>query len=256
MCFCTPVSIFMEERLQKILAQVGVGSRRECEKLIVQGCVIVNGKPVTELGTKVDPRMAAIKVNGKRIDFPVTQKTCQYLVLFKPKGYLTTMKPDEEDRPTILELLPARVKRRVYPVGRLDFNSEGLVLLTDDGDLAYRMTHPKFKFPKTYEAKVHGIPSVQVLRRLADGIVLEDGKTQPATVKVLKVTGQNAWLRFTITEGKKRQIRRMCEAVGLLVSKLKRTAIGPITIKGLERGHVRFLAPEEIRKLKKAVNRE
>jgi len=246
----------MEERLQKILAYAGVGSRRECEQLIAQGCVTVNGKLMTELGSKVDPHAAAIKVNGKRLQLPGTNKAYQYLALYKPRGYLTALKPDEEGRPTIVDLLPSRIRTRVYPVGRLDFNSEGLVLLTNDGELAYRLTHPKFKLPKMYEVKVHGIPSVQVLQRLSQGILLEEGKTQPASVKILRVTGRNAWLGFTIYEGKKRQIRRMCELVHLPVSKLKRIAIGPITIRGLERGHCRLLSPEEVQKLKKAVRLE
>ncbi len=199
----------MEERLQKILAYAGVGSRRECEKLITQGGVMVNGRTVTEPGTKIDPGVSAIKVNGKRIKVTVTNKTYQYLILYKPRGYLTTMKPDKEGRPTLLDLLLGRIKTRVYPVGRLDFNSEGLVLLTNDGGLAYRLTHPKFKLPKTYEVKVHGIPSEQVLNRLSRGIVLEDGRTHPASVRISRVTRKNAWLLFTIYEGKKRQIRRM-----------------------------------------------
>jgi 23S rRNA pseudouridine2605 synthase len=243
------------ERLQKILARAGVGSRRACEKLIVQGRVTVNGKNVTELGMMVDPETSAIKVNGKRLNIAVTNKMYQYLVLYKPRGYLTTMKPDEEGRLTLLNLLD-RIKIRIYPVGRLDFNSEGLVLLTNDGELAYRLTHPKFKVPRTYEVKVHGIPSERVLKRLSYGITLEDGKTLPASVKMLRVTGNNAWLLFTIYEGKKRQIRRMCEHVYLPVSKLKRIAIGPITLKGLQRRGFRFLLPEEVQKLKRAVKLE
>jgi 23S rRNA pseudouridine2605 synthase/16S rRNA pseudouridine516 synthase len=243
----------MEERLQKILAHAGVGSRRECEKLIVQGCVTVNGSSVTEFGLKIDPATSAIKVNGKRIKVAVTNKAYHYLMLHKPRGYLTTMKPDKQGRFTLLDLLPARIKTRVYPVGRLDFNSEGLILLTNDGELTYRLTHPKFKLPKTYEVKVHDIPSEQVLKRLSQGIKLEDGKTWPASVKILRITGKNAWLLFTIHEGRKRQIRRMCEKVHLPVSKLRRIKIGPITLNELKKGHFRFLLPEEVQQLKKAV---
>jgi 23S rRNA pseudouridine2605 synthase len=241
------------ERLQKILAQAGVASRRACEKLIAEGAIIVNGQPVTEPGMMVDPETAAIKVHGKRIKVAPDSQVYHYLALYKPKGYLTTMQPDEEGRPTILNLFE-RMKTRVYPVGRLDFNSEGLVLLTNDGELAHRLTHPKFKVPRTYEVKVHGVPSERVLNRLARGVMLEDGKTRPALVKILRVTGNNTWLLFTIYEGKKRQVRRMCEQVRLPVSKLKRIAIGPITLKGLERGNFRVLSPEEIQKLKKAVS--
>lgn len=246
----------MKERLQKILAHAGVGSRRACEKLIAQGEITVNGKKVIEPGMKVDPETSTIKVNGKLLNVAVTNKTYQYLVLYKPRGYLTAVKPDKEGRPTLLDLLPSRVKARMYPVGRLDFNSEGLLLLTNDGELAYRLTHPRFKVPKTYEVKVHGIPSKQILNRLSRGIVLEEGKTRPASVKILRVTGNNTWLLFTIYEGKKRQIRRMCEKVRLPVSKLRRSKFGPITLKGLERGHFRVLLPEEIQKLRQAVKLE
>ena len=194
------------ERLQKILAHAGVGSRRECEKLIVQGCVTVNGEYVTEVGIKLNPEECAIKVNGKLIRTTSTEIALQYLILYKPKGYLTTMKPDPEGRPTLLDLFNRRIKTRVYPVGRLDFNSEGLVLLTNDGELAYRLTHPKFKVPKTYEVKVHGIPSGKVLDILSKGVTLEDGRTQPAKVRVLRKTAKNAWLLVTIYEGKNTNI--------------------------------------------------
>lgn len=245
----------MKERLHKILAQAGVASRRECERLISRGSVVVNGQIVTELGFKVDPERDAIKVNRKRLSVKqLSQQASQYLILYKPKGVLTTMKPDPKGRATLLELLPGRLKTRVYPVGRLDFNSEGLVLLTNDGELAFRLTHPKFKLPKTYEVKVHGIPSEQILQRLSKGIILDEGKkTLPAGVRLLRKTRTNAWLLFTLHEGRKRQIRRMCESVRLPVSKLKRIAIGPITLKGITRGQHRFLLPEEIKKLKEAV---
>jgi len=245
----------MQERLQKILARAGVGSRRECERLIAQGSVVVNGKTVTHLGTKVDPQNAAIKVDGKMVtvDAGQTPKNAQYLVLYKPRGVLTTMKPDSENRQTLLDLLPSKLKTRVFPVGRLDFNSEGLVFLTNDGELAYRLTHPKFKLPKTYEVKVHGIPSPRMLKILSQGVNLEDGRTMPASVRILRQTRSNAWLSFTLREGKKRQIRRMCDKVRLPVSKLKRVSIGPITLQGLERGQFRYLQPNEVKKLKAAV---
>lgn len=245
----------MEERLQKILAHAGVGSRRECEQLIIQGDIIVNGERVTELGIKLDPEQCAIKVHGKLISTVVSDnKTPQYLVLHKPRGYLTMMKPDSENRRTLLDLLNRKVlKHRVYPVGRLDFNSEGLLLLTNDGELAYRLTHPKFKVAKTYEVKVHGIPSKRILDILSHGTNLEDGRTKPARVKILRVTGRNAWLLMTIFEGKKRQIRRMCEKVRYPVSKLRRVKIGPLRLYGLARGQFRFLSDREIQQLKEAV---
>lgn len=245
----------MKERLQKVLARAGIGSRRECEKLIAGGEVTVNGQVVTELGIKVEPGEAAIKVKGRLINItPAGTQPHQYLILHKPVGVLTMVKPDQEGRPTLLDFLPRRLKTRLYPVGRLDFKSEGLVLLTNDGELAYRLTHPKFKLPKTYEVKVHGMPSPQALRMLSQGVLLEDGKTRPASVRMFKTTGKNAWLRFTIYEGRKHQIRRMCEKVRLRVSKLKRVAIGSINLKGLQRGQTRFLLPGEVKKLKQAVN--
>ncbi len=240
------------ERLQKLLAHAGVGSRRECERLIEQGSVTVNGIPVTELGVKVDPEQAAIKVHGKLLDLISVP---HYLLLYKPQGYLTTMKPDPAGRLTVLDLLNTgrRIKARVYPVGRLDYNSEGVVLLTNDGELAYRLTHPKYKVPKTYQVKVHGIPTPKILNILAQGVNLKDGRTQPAKVKILRTTGRNAWLLITIHEGKKRQIRRMCEKVRLHISKLKRTMIGPLTLAELKAGQFRYLSAEEIQKIKHAV---
>ncbi len=245
---------FMEERLQKILAQAGVGSRRECEQLIAQGCVSVDGESVTELGIKVDPKKFSIKVNGKLLNSQSQEYAHQYVILHKPRGFLTTMKPDTEGRQTLLDLLNTKVqKHRIYPVGRLDFNSEGLILLTNDGELAYRLTHPKYKVPKTYEVKVHGIPPQRILTMLANGIYLDDGKTQPLKVKILRVTGRNAWLRWSMLEGKKRQIRRMCEKVHFPVTKLRRIKIGPLYLRGLSLGQSRFLSDPEILKLKQAV---
>ena len=244
----------MEERLQKILAHAGVGSRRECEQLITQGSVVVNGERVTELGIKLDPEQCSIKVDGKLISTAVQDKTPQYLILHKPRGYLTTMKPDPNDRPTLLDLLNRKVlKHRVYPVGRLDFNSEGLILLTNDGELAYRLTHPKFKVLKTYDVKVHGVPPKRILDILAKGVNLEDGRTRPAQVKLLRTTGRNAWVSIAISEGKKRQIRRMCEKVRFPVSKIRRVRIGYLKLHGLALGQFRFLDEREIQQLKEAV---
>jgi pseudouridine synthase len=244
----------MEERLQKVLAHAGVGSRRECERLIEQGNVTVNGKLVTDLGTKVDPEESSIKVHGKLLHDGATNTLLQYLILYKPKGVLTAMKNDPEGRPTLLALLNKhRIKVRVYPVGRLDYNSEGLVLLTNDGELAYRLTHPKYKVPKTYQVKVHGTPTPKIIRILSQGVNLEDGRTKPAQVKFIRSTGKNTWLAITIHEGKKRQIRRMCEKVRLPISKLKRTMIGPISLSGLKTGQFRYLSMEEVQKLKHAV---
>lgn len=246
----------MEERIHKILAHAGIASRRACEQLILDGCVTVNGTLVTDVSAKADPYMSAIKVNGKLLSMNLEQpESHQYFLLYKPCGVLTTMTPDEEkSRPTILNLLNTKMRTyHVYPVGRLDFNSEGLLLLTNDGDLAYRLTHPKFKVPKTYEVKVHGIPPKKILDILANGVNLEDGRTAPARVKILKMTGKNAWLLMTISEGKKRQIRRMCEKVRYPVSKLRRVKIGPLNMMGLTPGKIRSLTEREVVLLKQAV---
>ncbi len=244
----------MEERLQKILAHAGVGSRRACEQLIAQGHVVVNGERVTQAGIKLDPEQCMIKVYGTLIATASPERAGQYLILHKPRGYLTTMKPDPDNRLTLLDLLSRKVlKHRVYPVGRLDFNSEGLILLTNDGELAYRMTHPRFKVAKTYEVKVHGIPPQRILDILAHGVNLEDGRTRPAHVKFLRTTGRNAWISISIFEGKKRQIRRMCEKVRFPVSKLRRVKIGNLTLQGLPRGQFRVLHGHEIQQLKEDV---
>ena len=246
----------MEERIHKILAHAGIASRRACEQLILDGCVTLNGTLVTDVSAKADPYTSAIKVNGKLLSMNLEQpESHQYFLLYKPRGVLTTMTPDEEkSRPTILNLLNTKMRTyHVYPVGRLDFNSEGLLLLTNDGDLAYRLTHPKFKVPKTYEVKVHGIPPKKILDILANGVNLEDGRTAPARVKILKITGKNAWLLMTISEGKKRQIRRMCEKVRYPVSKLRRVKIGTLNMMGLTPGKIRSLTEREVVLLKQAV---
>ncbi len=242
------------ERLQKILAHAGIGSRRECERLIEQGAVTINGQQVTEVGIKIDPADSAIKVHGKLLQISPAHPFHQYGMLYKPAGVLSTIKPDNKGRQTLVDLLPQKkLKGRVYPVGRLDYNSEGLVLLTDDGELAYRLTHPKYKVAKTYHVKVHGIPSPKILNILSQGVNLEDGRTAPASVKILRVTGKNAWLVFSIQEGKKRQIRRMCKKVRFHVTKLKRMKIGPLALKDVKPGEFRVLADEEIHRLKQAV---
>lgn len=244
----------MEERLHKILAHAGVGSLRECEKLILQGEVTVNGQTIAEVGVKVDPETSAIKVRGKRLHLTDSPQKYHYFLLHKPAGYLTTMKPDPEGRPTLLDLLwKIKGAARLYPVGRLDFNSEGLILLTNDGELAYRLTHPKFKVPKIYQVKVHGIPTQHQLDVLSHGVMLDDGKTQPAAVKIIRVTGKNAWVLVTISEGRKRQIRRMCEKIRLPITKLRRISIGPLKLQDLERGQYRTMLPHELAALKKAI---
>lgn len=238
------------ERLQKVLAAGGFGSRRKCEQLILDGKVSVNGTVVTALGTKVDPDTDTIEVDGRVLSFE--RKT--YLLFHKPKGVITSLH-DPAGRQTVKDYLKG-VKERVYPVGRLDYDSEGLLLLTNDGDLANRLMHPKFAVPKTYLATVRGVPDGGKLERLSAGIRLDDGMTLPAQVEYEDVAPdmKRAVIRMTITEGRNRQVRRMFEAIGHPVERLKRIRFGPLELAGLQRGKTRRLDKGEIEALKLAVN--
>jgi 23S rRNA pseudouridine2605 synthase len=209
--------------------------------------VQVNGRTVTELGAKADPNHDRIRVDGRPLR-PLEEHV--YLLLNKPPGVVTTLS-DPQGRPTIRDLLP-RLKQRVFPVGRLDFRSAGLLLLTNDGDLALRLTHPRYGVRKTYRVKVRGAPAEDALRRLRQGVELPDGRTQPAQVRVLETSERKTWLEIVIAEGKQRQVRRMCEHVGLPVEKLIRTQLGPLRLGKLPPGYVRPLTPEEIAKLHRA----
>ncbi len=237
-------------RLQKIIANAGIASRREAERLIVDGQVTVNGKRVVDLGTKVDPEDSHIKVKGKLIR-PETRKV--YLMLNKPDGFVTTMK-DPEGRPTVIDLIH-RIQERVTPVGRLDFHTEGLLLLTNDGDLAQAITHPVHHLPKVYRVKVKGKPSQEKLQRLRRGIRLEEGMTAPIEIKKIKGLPANSILEITLHEGKNRQIRRMFEAIGHSVLKLTRTRIGPIPLGSLALGKFRKLEAWEVEKLRTATRK-
>ncbi len=238
-------------RLQKIIAQAGIASRREAERLIADGQVTVNGKRIVDLGTKVDPEDSHIKVKGKLIR-PETRKV--YLILNKPDGFVTTMK-DPEGRPTVIDLIH-RIKERVTPVGRLDFHTEGLLLLTNDGDLAHAITHPTRHLPKVYRVKVKGKPSPEKLQRLRRGIRLEEGMTAPMEIKKIKNLPANAILEITLHEGKNRQIRRMFDKIGHSVLKLTRTRIGPIHLGSLAQGKFRKLDAWEVEKLMAAVRKK
>lgn len=235
-------------RLQRYLAQSGVSSRRKGEDLITSGHVRVNGKTVTELGTKVRPGRDKVDVKGVRVQ----PEEKVYLVLNKPKGCVTTMS-DPEGRPTVLEFLPRNLPAHVVPVGRLDFYTEGVLVFTNDGDLAAALLHPRGHVEKTYHVKIHGKVSTEQLERLRTGVRLQDEhrKTMPAQVDLLKFTGTHQWLVMTIREGRSRQIHRMCDAVGLQVIKLARVAFGGINYHGLRVGQSRFLLPDEIEHLKK-----
>lgn len=237
----------MSDRLQKVLAQAGVASRRSAERLIASGRVSVNGEIVSKLGTKVDPLEDAIKVDGKRIAARPAGRT--YLLLNKPRGVVTTLS-DPEGRPTVKDFLRG-IKARVYPVGRLDYASEGLLLLTDDGTLARELMHPSRGVEKTYLAKVKGLPDRDALARLARGIPLDGKRTGPARVRVAR-GADNAWIEISIGEGRNRQVRRMLQAVGHPVQRLRRVAYAGVTLGRLPVGHLRPLSDAEIRELVRA----
>ncbi|MER3455060.1 MAG: pseudouridine synthase [Acidimicrobiia bacterium] len=233
-------------RLQKILAGAGIASRRKCEELIAAGRVAVNGR-VARLGDKADPEKDEITVDGEPV--PLSQKRV-YILLNKPAGTITSVK-DEHATKTVLDLLPHDLtnRYRLFPVGRLDKDSEGLLILTNDGELAHRLTHPSSKLHKTYVVAVSGSLVPGAFGKLRRGIELEDGRTLPAKVRQLDKVGGRRILRITITEGRKRQIRRMIAAVGGRVEALVRTAIGPLRDRKLSSGQWRYLTPAEVHQL-------
>jgi 23S rRNA pseudouridine2605 synthase len=240
----------MEVRLQKIISAAGIASRRAAEKLIQEGRVQVNGTTVTELGTRADPDVDEIRVDERRVK---QAQRHRYFLLNKPRGYVTT-RSDPEHRPTVLDLLKG-VREYVYPVGRLDFDSEGLLILTNDGELAATLTHPSHEVERVYEAQVLGVPDGHDIDRLSRGVVLEGRRTSPAQVELLRerrTEGDTSVLRVTIHEGRTRQVRKMADAIGHPVRTLKRVRIGPISDKNLRPGSYRELTPEEVRKLKHA----
>ena len=230
-------------RINKYLAECGVASRRRSDDLVKDGCVTVNGKVAT-VGSEVNDG-DAIAVNGVLIKKP--QKKVVYL-LNKPKGYVTTVK-DDKDRPTVMKLLP-ETDYRLFPVGRLDYDTEGMLLLTNDGELAFRLTHPKNEIPKTYLVKVEGRVSDEVLAKLRQGVEIDGVKTQKANVKPVESDKNHTKLHVTITEGKNRQVRKMFEAVGKEVVFLKRIKIGDLTLRGMDRGTCRKLSEEEVEYLR------
>ena len=238
----------MSERLQKVLAHAGIASRRAAERLIVAGRVTVNGTVVSELGTKVNPDRDAIKVDGKRLHAPPARPT--YLAFHKPRGVVTTLS-DPEGRPTVRDFLGG-VRVRVYPVGRLDFDSEGLLLLTDDGALARDLMHPSSGVEKTYRAKVRGFPDPPTLDRLSRGVHLDGRRTGRAEVRVVKA-GDNPWIEIGITEGRNRQVRRMLQVVGHPVQRLRRIRYGGVDLGRLPPGGLRPLRPAEVERLRRAV---
>ncbi|MDI6706359.1 MAG: pseudouridine synthase [Bacillota bacterium] len=232
------------ERLQKFMARCGVASRRRCEEIIEEGKVKVNGKTVTGMGYKIEPCEDEVEVEGTVIK-PKERKV--YLMLNKPVGYVSTAN-DQFGRKTVLDLVKD-VAERIYPVGRLDYDSEGLLLLTNDGDFTYRMTHPSHEADKEYLALVNGVPTEKELNLLRNGIEIEQYVTSPAKVDIVEIKRGKALLRITIHEGKNRQVRRMCDAVGYPVERLKRTAVGQVRLGSLKVGQWRYLTKKEIDRL-------
>ena len=238
------------ERLQKILSRAGVASRREAERWIVEGRVAVNGTIVRKLGSQADPVKDSIKVDGKRIKLAAAPL---YYALHKPAGIITTLN-DPERRPDLSPFIHRLgEKRRVFPVGRLDFNSEGLLLLTNDGELAQRLAHPRFGVKKTYRVKLSACPTETDLASIRKGIHLEEGITAPARVRIVEKLRKNAWVEIEIHEGRKREVRRMFEALGYFVEKLIRIRVGTVGLGSLPRGALRPLSQGEVTALKRAV---
>ena len=239
----------MPERLHKIIAHAGFASRREAEEMIRTGRVTVNGRVVTELGTKADGQRDHVKVDGKLI---TRAEPHRYILLYKPKEVMTTV-DDPEGRTTVIDLIRG-VRERIYPVGRLDYHSEGLVLLTNDGELAYKIAHPKHGSVKTYNVKVRGVPDDRVIDKLRRGITLEGKRTLPCEISRIKTTGRgddegNSWLEVRLREGRTQQIRKMFQAMGHPVTKLKRVAIGPVSDPKLTPGVWRELTEREVKLL-------
>ena len=227
-------------RINKYLAESGVCSRRAADKLIEDGVVKINGK-ICELGSEVDEGSDRVTVNGKTVNIV---KTYEYYIMNKPKGYVCTVK-DDKGRKTVMDLLPNGCTR-VFPVGRLDYDTEGLLIMTNDGDLTYKLTHPKNEVPKTYVVKTEKPITDKDLGALRSGVVIDGVRTKKCNVTLINTTKEGSKLQITITEGRNRQIRKMIEAVGNSVDFLKRIKIGDLTVSGLNRGEIRKLSPEEI----------
>ena len=239
-------------RLQKILSAAGIASRRAAERLMQDGRVTVNGRVVTKLGTHATPGIDDVRVDGRRVGHGQRRR---YLLVNKPRGYVTT-RHDPQRRRTVLDLIP-RVREYVYPVGRLDYDSEGLLLLTNDRELAARLTHPRHALDRVYEAVVQGVPSAVQLRRLASGVSVGGERTAPATVRLLgghrRRREEQARVQITLREGRNRQVRRMLEHIGHPVVRLRRTHIGPLHVRGLKLGDHRELSRDEVDALRRAV---
>jgi 23S rRNA pseudouridine2605 synthase len=236
------------ERLNKIIAESGITSRRQADNLISAGLVTVNGSVENRLGSKAFWGIDEIKVDGRPLPDPPKNT---YLLLHKPFGYVSTLY-DPEGRPIILDLVK-EVKERVYPVGRLDFDSTGLLILTNDGGLAFRLMHPKFHIPRTYKVVLEGLISIQSVEHLRNGVMLDDGQTNPARIKVLETAKDRSIIRITMFEGRPREIRRMCQAVGHKTMKLTRIGYGNLNLGNLKVGRYRHLRNKEVKELRRLV---
>jgi len=237
----------VSERLQKFLAGAGVASRRKAEELVAAGRVSVNGKVVTEMGTRVDPGSDLVVVDGQPVE---VQSRSRYILLYKPPGCVTTLS-DPQGRPTVAQYLGG-VKERVFPVGRLDWDAEGALLFTTDGDLANRLAHPRYGHRRTYLVKVKGDPPHGSLDRLLSGVRLEDGPAQALEAAFHERVEKNSWIRVVVGEGRRHLVKRLCEAVGLDVLRLFRPEFGGVSVAGLRPGHTRELRPEEVETLRRS----
>ncbi|NLW90649.1 MAG: rRNA pseudouridine synthase [Syntrophomonadaceae bacterium] len=241
------ISFILEEgfylRLARYLAMTGAASRRHAEELIVQGRVKVNGEVIVKPAFDIDPEQDLVCLDGRMpaIEDKIT------LLLYKPTGYISSVW-DPQGRPTVMELVK-EIKQRIYPVGRLDFDTEGLLLMTNDGDFANLMIHPRYEMPKIYVAKVKGLVKSEEVSKLKKGVVLDDGITAPAEVKILQQNSRDTLMQIEIHEGRKRQVRRMCDAIGHPVIYLKRVAFSGLDLEGLQPGEYRYLKDEEVKKL-------
>ncbi len=236
----------MKERLQKIISRAGIASRRKAEELIIEGRVSVNNVIVLELGTKADMTRDMIAIDGEAISSP-ENKT--YVLLNKPSGYICS-RSDPESRPTVIDLLKD-IDERIFPVGRLDYDTEGLLVLTNDGDFSQILQHPSSNIPRTYLVKVKEVPSLENIKKLSNGIVIDNVKTNKAKIKIVNRLPKNTWLEVILWEGRNRQIKKMFEAIGHRSLRIIRTEFGPITLKSLPLGAYRFLNKKEINGVKR-----
>ncbi len=237
------------ERLQKFLAEAGVASRRRAEELIAQGDVQVNGKVVTEMGRRIDPKRDEVTYLGKKITGKAAKSV--YIMLHKPVGYVTTAK-EQFGRPAVVDLIKS-VNARIFPVGRLDYDTSGLLLLTNDGDLTYKLTHPKHEVEKTYLAKLYGVPDEGALQKFRRGVLIDGRRTRPAKIQILERAkdGRFCTAEIVIHEGRNRQVRKMCAAIKHPVAQLQRVGVGELLLGNLPKGKYRHLTEKEIKYLKK-----